>query len=455
MTRYILNIWGLLEIEWVILGGSSSEGAGGDWLLETWTDAEIWHHEGWRNRARDSVGCRMDIRSRAFGRARPFVGYLVIPMCGSSRSIGAQKSGLRLLRPCPDGLVRSTVTASSRPFERRVTDCSGVGGAAHRVPCLRHRETRAVGFSCGQSSLHQALCFLCRASLPAGRDPNVAKELKLDWETVKSLEMQYMRAQIDRAGAPGPRAIGIDEISIRKGHVYRIVVSDLVRKRPIWFGGEDRSETSMAQFYAWLGRGKCSRIRLVVMDMWKPFRNVAMEMAPQAAILFDKFHIMRHLGEALDKVRKAEYARVGGKDRRFIKGQKYTLLSRRENLSLEGKRSLELLLAANKRLNTAYVLKESFGQLWTYQRESWARRFFDNWRASLKWQRLKPYERFAEMIDRHWDGIAAYCKPENKVSLGFVEGLNNKNRVFQRRAYGLKDEEYLRLKVLSCMLPPI
>jgi hypothetical protein len=74
-----------------------------------------------------------------------------------------------------------------------------------------------------------------------------------------------------------------------------------------------------------------------------------------------------------------------------------------------------------------------------------ARRFFENWRASLKSQRLGPYERFAEMIDRHWDGIAAYCKPENKVSLGFVEGLNNKIRVFQRRAYGLRDEEYLRL----------
>src|SRR5271170_4151734 len=100
--------------------------------------------------------------------------------------------------------------------------------------------------------------------------------------------MQYMRAQIERASAPGPRAIGVDEISIRKGHVYRIVVSDLVRKRPIWFGGEDRSEASMAQFYAWLGPRKCGKIRLVVMDMWKPFRNVAREKAPQAAILFDK-----------------------------------------------------------------------------------------------------------------------------------------------------------------------
>jgi transposase len=189
------------------------------------------------------------------------------------------------------------------------------------------------------------------------------------------------------------------------------------------------------------------------MDMWKPFRNATNTYAPQAAILFDKFHVIRHLGEALDKVRKSEYARLSGKDRRFIKGQKYTLLSRRENLTLEGRQALRTLLRANKRLNTAYLLKESFDQLWSYKHEAWARRFFDNWQASLKWQRLKPYEKFADMIDSHWDGIAAYCKPQNKVSLGFVEGLNNKIRVIQRRAYGFRDEEYLRLKILTCMLP--
>jgi transposase len=143
---------------------------------------------------------------------------------------------------------------------------------------------------------------------------DVARELKLGWDTVKALEMQFMRAQIARAGTPGPKAIGIDEISVRRGHTYRIVVSDLHRKRPIWFGGEDRSEASMAQFYAWLGLKKSSQIKLAVMDMWKPFRNVAANKAPQAAILFDKFHIMRHLGEALDKVRKAEYHRLSGKD---------------------------------------------------------------------------------------------------------------------------------------------
>ncbi len=282
---------------------------------------------------------------------------------------------------------------------------------------------------------------------------DMAQELNLDWDTVKTLEKQYLRAQLARAGKPGPKAIGIDEISIRKGHTYRIVVSDLIRGRPIWFGGTDRSEASMRQFYDWLGKNKAKRLRLAVMDMGKPFRTVTNERAPQAAILFDKFHVLRHLGEALDQVRKTEYARLTGKERRYIKGQKYTLLSHRENLTLNGRKALKTLLAANQRLNTAYLLKESFGSLWSYEREGWARRFFENWRASLQWQRLKPYEKFADMIDRHWDGIAAYCRPENKVSLGFVEGLNNKIRVIQRRAYGLRDEEYLRLKILTCMLP--
>jgi transposase len=293
----------------------------------------------------------------------------------------------------------------------------------------------------------------CRASTIA----DVAKETHLDWKTIKELEKQYMREQLRRVGTPGPRVIGVDEISVRKGHTYRIVVSDLVRRRPIWFGGKDRTEASMDEFFKWLGPSKSRRIRLAVMDMWKPFRTSTLKAdhAPQASILFDKFHVIRHLGDAMDMVRKAEYSRLTGTDRRFIKGKKYTLLSRRENLSRDGRRSLKTLLGANKRLNVAYLLKESFGQLWDYEREGWARRFFENWRASLKWQRLKPYERFARMIDSHWDGIATHCAPENKVPLGFVEGFNNKIRVIQRRAYGLRDEEYLRLKILTCMLPEI
>ncbi|MBI1196126.1 MAG: hypothetical protein GC138_09815, partial [Gammaproteobacteria bacterium] len=74
---------------------------------------------------------------------------------------------------------------------------------------------------------------------------------------------------------------------------------------------------------------------------------------------------------------------------------------------------------------------------------------------SLKWQRLEPYRKFAELIESHWEGIASYCHPDNKVSLGLVEGVNNKIRVLQRRAYGYRDEEYLRLKIVAAFLPPL
>jgi len=292
---------------------------------------------------------------------------------------------------------------------------------------------------------------LCRAMTIK----DVARRMHLDWHAVKALDKIYMREQLARAGHPAPNVIGIDEVSIKKRHVYRIIVSDLERKRAIWFGGNGRGETDMDMFYGFLGQENTDKIRLAVMDMWKPFRHSTQRHAPQAAILFDKFHILRHLGEALDKIRKAEYGRLAGPQRKFIKGQKYVLLSHKENLTAEGRKSLRLLLKANKRLNTAYILRESFDQLWDYKSEAWARRFFENWKAQLRWQRLEPYEKFAEMIERHWDGIAAYCKPENKIALGFVEGLNNKIRVLQRRAYGLRDEEYLKLKILTASLPEL
>ena len=273
--------------------------------------------------------------------------------------------------------------------------------------------------------------------------------------TVKDLDKIYMQLQVERAGPPAPRAIGVDEIAVRKGHDYRVIVSDLDQRRPIWVGGTGRTEADVDLFFAALGKAKSARIEIAAMDMWKPFRNSLAKHAPNARVVFDKFHIMRHLSDALDEVRRHEFRRLQGKDRAYIKGQRYTLLSHRENLSQNGKASLKKLLKANRRLNTAYVLKESFGQLWDYRTERGARAFFERWQDSLKWQRLAPYVKFAKMIERHWAGIASYCRPENKISLGLVEGLNNKIRVIQRRAYGYRDEEHLRLKIIAAFLPPL
>lgn len=330
-------------------------------------------------------------------------------------------------------------------FERWRVNCPECGGVhVERLDWLAKnpRYTERFALHVGE---------LCRGMT----NKAVAELERLHDRTVKDLSKQYMAEQVRRVGMPAPRAIGIDEIAIRKGHHYRVVVSDLDRGRAIWFGGSGRAEADIDQFFADLGPKKSTRIQLAVMDMWRPFRNSVAKNAPNASIVFDKFHIMRHLADALDQVRRDEYKRLQGQDRSYIKGQRYTLLSNRENLSLDGRKALKKLLIANKRLNIAYLLKESFGQLWSYHTERGARAFFERWKQSLRWQRLAPYQKFVAMIERHWDGIAAYCKLENKVSLGLVEGLNNKIRVIQRSAYGYRDEDYLKLKIITSFLPPL
>jgi transposase len=275
----------------------------------------------------------------------------------------------------------------------------------------------------------------------------------LTWKQVQRMEKSFMRRILEQHPPPQQlRAIGVDEISIRKGHSYNIVVADLDQQRPIWLGGQGRKEQDLQLFFTAMGPERCDTIRLAVMDMWKPFRKATLDCAPNAMIVYDKFHVMRHLADALDQVRRSEYKRVNEKERRFIKGQRYTLLSHKANLDIEGRRALQILLKANKRLNKAYLLKESFGQLWDYNNPAWARKFFNNWKSQLRWQRLEPFEKFAAMIESHWDGIISYCHPDNKISLGFMEGLNNKIRVIQRRAYGIKDQEYLMLKVITSFI---
>jgi transposase len=138
----------------------------------------------------------------------------------------------------------------------------------------------------------------------------VADLERLHDSTVKDLDKIYMRKQVDRAGMPAPRDIGVDEVAIRKGHNYR---------RSGW-GGQGRTEADFDLFFAALGPKKTARIELAAMDMWKPFRNSLARNAPQARVVFDKFHIMRHLSDALDEVRRSEYRRLAGKEPRLHQG---------------------------------------------------------------------------------------------------------------------------------------
>ena len=111
----------------------------------------------------------------------------------------------------------------------------------------------------------------------------------------------------------------MDEISIRKGHKYRVIVSGLDRRRPVWVGGEGRKEKDLDEFFEYIGKTKSKRIELTAMDMWKAFRKSTLKSAPDAVINYDKFHIMSHLSKALDQFRREEYKRLSGKNRSYTR----------------------------------------------------------------------------------------------------------------------------------------
>ncbi len=146
--------------------------------------------------------------------------------------------------------------------------------------------------------------------------------------------------------------------------------------------------------------------------------------------------------------------KIAATDRACIKGPRSTLRSHREHRFLDGRRSLDKRRKANRWLNTAYLLKDSFGQLWGYQTKSWARAFVERRRPSLRGQRLTPYEKVAAMIAHHGEGIASYGYPATRSAVA-CGGLNNKIHVRQRRAYGYRDEDYLTLKIVAGCLPPL
>ncbi len=264
-----------------------------------------------------------------------------------------------------------------------------------------------------------------------------------------------MGEQPRRAGCPAPRVIGVDEVAVGTRPGDRIVGGDRERGGPIRFGGKGRSEASPGGLSAWLGPKKCRKIRVAVMGMRKAFGNSTLEggHAPRAQVIDDTPHAVSHPGEAMAGVRRRGYARLTGEGRRFIKGRRYDPLSRRENLTPEGRQALRLPFRANGRPRTACLLKGSFGRPWGYNRPGWARRSLTNWKDALRWRRSGPLRKSAAMVEGHWDGIEAHCREESKVPPGFVEGLDNEVRAIRLRAYGYRDEGYFRLKILTCMLP--
>ena len=271
--------------------------------------------------------------------------------------------------------------------------------------------------------------------------------------TVKAIDKALLEKTQSARPLDGITALGADEIAVGQGHHYWHMISALAGPRgsEMLYCGEGRKERHLKGFWTWFGEDRARRIRYGVMDMWKPFRNSFRAHCPGIAIIYDKFHVIRHLLDALNDVRKEQMRKAARKFRGLLAGKKFVLLKRHARVLGRSREALGELLAVSPKLLKAHALKELFPHIWSYKSKTWARKFFDGWVRELRWSRMEPFKKFARMVEDHFDGITAHR--DAGVPLGFIESANLKARNAIRMAYGYRDDAYMKLKVIQACTP--
>jgi transposase len=271
----------------------------------------------------------------------------------------------------------------------------------------------------------------------------VCRQLGLHWSSVMRLIERWVEEAAERQFQRPLRYIGVDEVSYGRGqNKYLTIVWDHQRSRIVWIGrGKDRD--TLDAFFIKLGRRRAHKLVAVTMDMAQGYINAVTAAAPQADIVFDRFHIERYLTRAVDEVRKREFWRRGGRYREAIRGKKWLLLKKHRRVHWRRRGDLALLLMQNRQLFRAYVLKEQFDHAWTYTTEKAMKKFILRWRKSLNWTRLRPLIAFWEMLMRHITGVVAWAK--HRLSNAPVEGNNARVRSISQRARGYRNPNNLML----------
>jgi transposase len=311
--------------------------------------------------------------------------------------------------------------------------CPGCGVKVERVPLLpskapfSKRFEDAVGQACESAAARQ-----------------VARRFCLTETTVRAIDLRYLERWAATRREPALRQMGVDEIYRGKSDKFLTVVSNLETGEPLWFGKARKKETLDEFFRTQLRSGQRRRIEAACVDMWEPFRLSMEEWVPGCRIVHDKFHIIQHANDAVDEVRRVEFFRKGRKMRDVVKGKKWLLLSRWKNLAPRQRGVLNRLFQLNRRVFKAYLLKESLEQLWDYRYEGAMLNYLRKWMDQLRWQRLPSFQKLAEMLLKHLDGILNYCR--TKVRFGVVEAINGNIRMLINRGRGYKNMRYLLLK---------
>jgi transposase len=262
--------------------------------------------------------------------------------------------------------------------------------------------------------------------------------LRISWEEADGIVERAVGRGLERRDLSGLRRIGIDEKSARKGHHYITVVYDLESSKVVWMG-KDRTEETLDGFFASLPKAVLEQIECITMDMWQPYRASCLKWIPEAdeKTVLDRFHIERHLNEAVDTVRKQEHRALQAQGIDLLAKTKWDWLYRPENLPPEREARFEVVRQYNLKTVRAHAIKETFRHLWQYIYPANARKFFKGWFFWATHSRLSPIIDVARMFQKHLTRILTFFHLHATNST--AEGINNKIQTVKKKAYGFRN----------------
>jgi transposase len=274
----------------------------------------------------------------------------------------------------------------------------------------------------------------------------VASMEQLSWSTVARVDRKYLQRRKQAQRLENVTEICIDEVAYAKGQKYVTVVSDLISRQVLWVG-KDRSKATVAAFFAELGPQATAAIEVVAMDMLAAYIAAVEEGAPQATIVYDRFHIMKYVHEAVDQVRRDEQAAADAQGKTTLKNKRWVLLKREKNLKVKERTSLAELLQLNAHLASSYVLKEDFTLFFECRDMDSASQFLEGWMQRARQTKLQPFLQLVKQLERwRFNLLNYFIRP---VSNGLAEAINNKINVIKRTAYGFRDVDFFMLKILQ------
>jgi len=272
------------------------------------------------------------------------------------------------------------------------------------------------------------------------------KILRVSWDEAWGIMKRAVARGKKRKKRRVVRKMGVDEKSAARGHNYLTIVSDLERGT-VEYLGDNRDEGSLDGYLGKLSPKRREKIESIAVDMWDPYLASIRKHVPDAEekVVFDRYHLMTHMGKAVDEVRKAEHRELVQNDDERLKGTKYLWLYSKENVPKEKTGWLRGLRRMNLRTARAWAIKENFRELWRFFRRSWAEKHFKAWFFWATHSKLAPVITAAWTFKRHLAQILNYV--QHRITNAVSEGLNSKIQTIKKKTYGFRNRENLKTSI--------